>query len=91
MKEMKRITRLTEEERSLHRVRALEIAYGLSNSRKAVRDINDLIHRVEDSVLEISDLVLKREEEDNFSPSIQCMLDEMIDILDYLKEFKQQH
>jgi hypothetical protein len=89
--EMKRIVNLTEEERKQNRENALKGVYALRYATQPIRDIDELIHRVEDSVLEIGDLVMKREEEDMFSPSIQAMLHDTIDILDYLKEFKQQN
>jgi hypothetical protein len=91
LEEMRRIINLTEEERKQNRENALRDAFALRFGTRPVRDMDDLIHRVEDSVLEISDLVLKREEQDMFSPSIQAMLEEMIDVLIYLKEFKQQN
>ena len=85
MDEMTTLLSMTPEERAQYRLQCIS---GLPKRRldcTPIRDLSQLIHRVEDIAMEIEDLILQQEEQENYSPYLQAMFDDTMDILDYLK------
>ena len=89
MNEMKSIESLSLEEKMANRVRWIGDLENHRICHSPVRDMVDIIYRLEDNASTIFDMMLDIEDKGEYSPYLQAAFDDTMDILDYLKNIIQ--